>query len=462
MASRPPGQPFSTKDIPRISLSAAHSHDLTAPTPAPDNTSTTSTSAPLPDTSPVPTTTPPSGTTAPLTTSSTMGNLSAQAINACLSYAVASTSVTIMNKIVFSHAHFHYPWFTLAVQNLISVASISAANYAGLTKSGTLSLKLTRRMPLPIVFFVFFIFTNAQSLRYVNLPILTVWKSFGPMFVTLFERFYFRDRFSTSVYLSMLLIVLSAFVTAINDLEYSAIGYFWAFLNVVSNVAYLASLRIYLKDQTFSSLDKTFHSNLLSIVPIIPMSLISGEFPSVLNALAARSAVFKLTFLLSGFLTTAVCASAFWTISVTNGSTLSFIGGFNKVPIILLSLFLFDMKISTAGWVGVTLGVVAGILFINAKSTGSSGAAYTKKVGSPNFSDDDIMEIKRLNNSTINVLSNNSPGNLHDGDTNANADNLPHFSHQNHHHRSNNSAANFDQQTRTRTSPQQVSIPIQR
>lgn len=70
----------------------------------------------------------------------------------------------------------------------------------GLTKAGTLSLKLTRRMPLPIVFFVFFIFTNAQSLRYVNVPILTVWKSFGPMFVTLFERFYFRDRFSTAVY----------------------------------------------------------------------------------------------------------------------------------------------------------------------------------------------------------------------------------------------------------------------
>lgn len=295
--------------------------------------------------------------------------LHALTAQACVAYAVASSSVTIMNKIVFSHAHFHYPWFTLAVQNLISVATISMAKYLGLTTCGTLSAPLTRKMPVPILCFVCFIFTNAQSLRYVNLPVLTVWKSLGPMFVTLFERFYFRDSFSTSVYVAMVLIVLSAFVTAIHDLEYSPIGYMWALLNVFSNVAYLASLRIYLRDPDISSLDKTYHSNLLSIIPIIPMALLSNELPTVFNAFAVRSAWFKFAFLFSGFLTTAVCASAFWTISLSNGSTLSFIGGFNKVPIILLSLFLFDMRISVEGWIGVTLGVVAGILFIFAKSS---------------------------------------------------------------------------------------------
>lgn len=317
--------------------------------------------------------------------------LNTSPIHACLAYAFASTGVTVMNKIVFSHAHFHYPWFTLAAQNIISVATIAIANYLGFTRAGVLSPSLTAQMPLPIFFFVIFIFTNAQSLRYVNLPILTVWKSLGPMFVTLYERLYFGDTFSPSVYLSMLLIMLSAFVTAINDLEYSPIGYLWALLNVVSNVAYLASLRVYLRDPTVSALDKTFHSNLLSLIPILPMSLISGEFPTVINAFAARSVWFKLSFAFSGLLTTAVCASAFWTISVTDGSTLSFIGGFNKVPIILLSLFLFDMRISLEGWVGVTLGVVAGILFITAKST----QLHMKRCSS-NQPVDDVTELKQL------------------------------------------------------------------
>lgn len=188
------------------------------------------------------------------------------------------------------------------------------------------------------------------------------------MFVTLFERFYFGDRFDTRVYLSMGLIVLSAFVTAINDLEYSAIGYIWAALNVVSNVAYLASLRIYLRDPAITPLSKTFHSNLLSIIPILPMSFAFSEIPAVITALNASSFWFKLAYLLSGLLTTAVCASAFWTISVTNGSTLSFIGGLNKLPIILLSLFIFDMRVSYAGWVGVILGVVAGFIFVRSKA----------------------------------------------------------------------------------------------
>ena len=277
-----------------------------------------------------------------------------------------------MNKVVFSHAQFNFPWFTLAFQNLISVIVITIANRLGFTTAGKLSRPLAKCMAVPIVNFVIFIFTNAQSLRYVNLPVLTVWKSLGPLFITLFERFYFGDQFSIHVYLSMTLIAISAFVTAINDLEYSPIGYAWAALNVISNVAYLASLRVYLRDPDISALDKTFHSNLLSLIPIVPMAFISGEVPQVLNALIARSVWFQAVYVLSGVLTTAVCASAFWTISVTNGSTLSFIGGFNKVPIILLSLFLFDMQISSAGWVGVTLGVFAGIVFVRAKSMSRS------------------------------------------------------------------------------------------
>lgn len=290
------------------------------------------------------------------------------AINACICYASAASSVTIMNKIVFSHAKFHYPWFTLAFQNIISVLLITFSRLMGWTRSGLFSRSLSRSMTVPILFFVLFIFTNAQSLRYVNLPVLTVWKSLGPMFVTLFERVYFGDQFSIRVYLSMLLIVMSAFVTAINDLEYSAIGYAWAAMNVLANVAYLASLRIFLRDPEVSALDKTFHSNLLSIIPILPMSALSGELPKVFVALSTQSTWFITAYFLSGFLTTAVCASAFWTIALTNGSTLSFIGGLNKVPIILFSLFLFDMHISISGWVGVTLGVIAGIVFIKAKS----------------------------------------------------------------------------------------------
>lgn len=303
--------------------------------------------------------------------------LSPIAAVACISYAVSSTLITLLNKVVFSHSRFHYPWTTLAVQNVLSVLLISGGHVLGLTQAGSYSRKLGRDLCVPILCFVLFIFTNAQSMRYINIPVLTVWKSLGPMFVTLFERFYFGDRFSMRVYLAMGLIVLSALVTAINDLEYSAVGYFWAAANVFANVAYLASLRMYLRSPSVSALDKTFHSNLLSLIPIVLLAFLSDETQYVIRDFQTTSHMFKFIFVLSGFLTTAVCATAFWTISLTNGSTLSFIGGMNKVPMILISLLVFETRLSWAGWVGVGLGIFAGWVFMRAKSVAPTQSKST-------------------------------------------------------------------------------------
>lgn len=291
------------------------------------------------------------------------------ALLSCVSYAVSSTLVTLLNKIVFSHSRFHYPWTTLATQNILSVILILVGHAFGLTTAGRYSPRVAKDMSIPIVCFILFIFTNAQSMRYINIPVLTVWKSLGPMFVTLFERFYFGDEFSSRVYVAMSLIVLSAFVTAINDLEYSSVGYLWAAGNVFANVMYLASLRKYLRTPNVSALDKTFHSNLLSLIPMIMLAVVTDEVYFVGQDFRTTSSSFKIVFALSGFLTTAVCATAFWTISLTNGSTLSFIGGLNKIPMILISLLIFDTHMSWAGWFGVTLGVLAGFVFMRAKAT---------------------------------------------------------------------------------------------
>lgn len=290
---------------------------------------------------------------------------------ACAVYASSSTVVTLLNKIVFSHAGFHAPWTTLAIQNLLSVALISLGNVLGLTSAGRLSRRLSRDMAFPVVAFVLFIYSNAQSMRYISVPVLTVWKSVAPMAVALFERAYFGERFPRGVYLSMALIVCSALVTAVNDLEFSLVGYAWAAVNVLANVAYLASLRICLTTPKVSALDKTFHSNLLSLLPMVSFALLE-EYDHVLRDFETTSVFFRSVFFLSGLLTTAVCTSSFWTISLTNGTTLSFVGGLNKVPMILISLLIFQTQMSAAGWAGVALGVVAGLVFMQAKAGASA------------------------------------------------------------------------------------------
>jgi GDP-mannose transporter len=289
----------------------------------------------------------------------------------------------LLNKVVFSHADFHCPWTTLALQNLISVLLIAAGNALGVTKAGRFSRALSLDMAVPVAWFVVFLFSNAESTRHIGIPVLTVWKSVAPMMVALFERFYFGDRFSKHVYFAMSLIALSALVTAFNDLEYSLVGYCWAAVNVGANVTYLASLRIYLRSSNVSALDKTFHSNLLSLVPMVALAFYTGETSHVVEDILRTTVAFRAVFFVSGLLTTAVCATAFWTISVTNGATLSFIGGLNKVPMILVSLMLFETRMNIAGWVGVTLGIVAGIVFMRAKALSMTHVAPTLKAVDP-------------------------------------------------------------------------------
>lgn len=94
------------------------------------------------------------------------------------------------------------------------------------------------------------------------------------------------------------------------------------------------------------------------------------EIPIVFFALQNVSTGFLVAYVLSGVLTLGICGSAFWCITTANGSTLSFIGGFNKIPIVILGAILFETKISLAGWIGVAFGLLAGIVFVRVKSMG--------------------------------------------------------------------------------------------
>ena len=89
-----------------------------------------------------------------------------------------------------------------------------------------------------------------------------------------------------------------------------------------------------------------FHSNLLSLIAIIPLSFISGEVHDAFAPLSNASGLFLLGFLCSGAVTLLLVSSSFWVISCSNGATLSFLGGLNKVPIVIFGYFLFGAELN--------------------------------------------------------------------------------------------------------------------
>lgn len=296
-----------------------------------------------------------------------------QPVLACLSYAACSTLLTLANKAIFSEARLQYPWTLLGIQSVLVTLQLLVYFSAVTPDRPLFHRRLLRQLLMPCAFFTAFIFTNACALRHISIPVLTLLKSLAPMGIAIVESLLFRDPVSLSTYASMALILSANAVTFYHDIDFHPVGYLWASLNVLMNVAYVVSLR-YCITESFSPARKTLHSNFLASIFIFPMAIATAELPAFFNEFLATSFRFRLLFLLSCVLATGIGASVFWVIQTASGSTLSFVGAANKVLIVILGAILFDAKISPAGWVGIAIGTVAGFWFAMAKAKAAAQA----------------------------------------------------------------------------------------
>lgn len=289
-----------------------------------------------------------------------------EAVVACASYTTCSVLLTLANKAIFSENKLNFPWMLLGVQS--AVVALLLMMYYSADRNYTLFKRdLVRQMLLPCVFFTCFIFTNARALRYISLPVLTVIKSMAPMGVALTERVMFKEQVSLATYGAMIMIMGGNGVTALHDMEFDLVGYMWAFVNVVMNIAYVISLR-YCLSNAYTSGEKTLHSNVLACAFIFPLGWACGEWADFVVEFNRTSVRFKTLFVVSCVLAAGIGASVFWVISAASGSTLSFVGASNKVFVVLVGAVLFETRMSAAGWAGVGLGTCAGFVFALSKA----------------------------------------------------------------------------------------------
>ncbi|PXF47493.1 GDP-mannose transporter 1 [Gracilariopsis chorda] len=282
---------------------------------------------------------------------------------AALAYVTTSTSLTLANKLIFSHS-LDYPWALLSFQSLGVTLILSVFQLC--RRVPPVSLALLRQIFLPCVLFTLYIFTNARALRSVSLPVLSVLKSMAPMGIALAERALFSDPIAPSTAFAMVLIIAANAVTALNDLDYHLSGYVCALLNVVVNIFYVLSLRACLSDK-FTPLQKTLHANLVAATLLLPLAVVNRQLIPFIEQFPTTSLWFRHVFVLSSVLAAAIGIAIFWLVSVTSGSTLSFLGACNKFSVVLLGAVLFNTNISPLGWVSVIAGVMAGVLFAISK-----------------------------------------------------------------------------------------------
>mmetsp|Transcript_9096 Transcript_9096/g.39994 ORF Transcript_9096/g.39994 Transcript_9096/m.39994 type:complete len:382 (-) Transcript_9096:271-1416(-) len=285
---------------------------------------------------------------------------------ALVCYALCSITLNVANKAVFSAATFHYPWMTISIQSLMSVVILAGAALISrpfgydvpLRASPQLVLELLR----PSIFFTMFLVSNAYALHYMSLPMLTIFKSFAPLGITVCEAIFKHEGISRSMLFALLLMVMSNAVTITSDVEATLAGYISATCSVITNIAQLFSLRFGIS-QEWGVTEKAVWGNLLGALLTFPMAIYFGEVDTFKSSFVELSTPFKMLFFGSGVMGCLISFCMYWATSVTRGSYVSFVGASTKIPLVLLGYLIFDTQISVAGWVGISMGLAAGMVF---------------------------------------------------------------------------------------------------
>ncbi|GAB4815079.1 hypothetical protein N2152v2_002125 [Parachlorella kessleri] len=292
-------------------------------------------------------------------------------------YCLASMGMVLLNKVALSTFHFRSANALLFFQCLVCVVSVKLCEVLGVVKNvEPFSLKVTRVwFPVNLIF-VGMIGTSFWALQTLNVAMVTVLKQLANLFTVGGDYYFYGRTYSLGVWGCMLLMIVSALCSAYTDLTFDANGYFWQTVNCGFAAAYSLYLRgvmdrVPAVTSTGKKLDEfsmVYYNNLLSLPPILIMMFGNGEVFSVWSEPDLWNPSFLTVAALSGIIGFGISFTSLWFISTTTPTIYSLVGSLNKVPLAIIGLFAFHTPWTTENLLSIMVGLVAGVLFVIAKS----------------------------------------------------------------------------------------------
>jgi len=232
----------------------------------------------------------------------------------------------------------------------------------GLITCEDISLPLVMKW-LPTNFlFVAMLLSGSYALRFLSVPMVTVFKNFTTMFVTLGDFTYFGQPLSAGIVGSLTLMFLGSIVAAFNDLEFRLDGYIWMFINCIVGAGYVLYMKIAMKGTKLSEFGSVLYNNLLSVPMVLVLAWLDG-FEGVLEYPQWSDTGFLLSILFSGFSSVCISFASFWTVKTTSPTTYSVVGSLNKIPLTVVGVLVFQTPVSTLGGISIGIGLLGGVVY---------------------------------------------------------------------------------------------------
>lgn len=297
---------------------------------------------------------------------STPESIRHNAFIAVIMWSTCSISMILMNKVILTTYSFEYNVLLLLYQNSLCVIVMFVAKTMGFIELEELKFKKVKNwLPLD-VFFVFMLYSGTFSLKYLSVPMVTVFKNMNNIVITFADFLIYRNLVSKGTLLSLLLMLIAAVLSSMEDLEYSFHGYIWTFANCTATAAFVLYMPRAMSSTSLSPLGKVFYNNILSLPLLVLLDIFT--YQDIFNVLKKDNPLewpFELHVLLfiSGILGFFLSLTAFRCMQMTSPTTYALVGSINKIPLTLIGIFIFQTTVTLPGGVYVSLSMLAAGVF---------------------------------------------------------------------------------------------------
>jgi len=286
-------------------------------------------------------------------------------IISCVCYATCSVFMTLTTKSLLSSYHFMFPITILVYQHSFTLLLLHIFRRWGFIQFEEMTWNRAQQW-LPVnILFASMILSGSYTLKFLSVPMVTVFKNLTTVMITLGDNFLFGQPLSFGILGSIFLMFLGSFVASMNDLEFKLIGYFWMAMNCVISAAYVLYMKHAMKGTKLSEFGMVYYNNSLSLPFLIPLLLFTensildeiSEFPYLHNF------GFILLLLFSGLNSFGISLTSLWTVKATSPTTYSIVGALNKIPLAILGIIIFHTKLNTMGYISVFIGLSGGVVY---------------------------------------------------------------------------------------------------
>ncbi|KAE8788259.1 GDP-mannose transporter GONST1 [Hordeum vulgare] len=306
-------------------------------------------------------------------------NIQNQSLLSGSAYCIASCSMILVNKFVLSGYGFNAGIFLMIYQNIVSVTIVSALSLSRVIRTEPLTWKLIK-VWLPVnIIFVGMLITSMFSLKYINVAMLTILKNVANVLTASGETYFFKKQHDGQVWISLMLMIISAIAGGITDLSFHAVGYTWQILNCFLTASYSLTLRHVMdsakqatKSGNLNEISMVLLNNVLSLPLGIILVLGFNEVEYLLETPLLRMPMFWLVITASGVLGLAISFTSMWFLRQTSATTYSLVGSLNKIPLSIAGILLFKVRTSMENSISILLGLLAGVFFARGKLRNNS------------------------------------------------------------------------------------------